>query len=406
MNATLLFPAALLLLPVPLVARRLLRPRPVSAVGSLRVPFYRRLADEGGERAGSARTSAARWLLPLAVWALLVVATARPALVGEPVPLPVEARDLMLAIDLSGSMAQGDFTVDGRPAERLDVVKSVADDFIARRIGDRVGLVLFGERAYLQAPLTLDRDAVRSLLDEAEVGLTGQRTAIGDALAIAVKRLRERPGDSRVVVLLSDGSSNAGTLEPLAAARLAAELGIRVYTIGVGSERMVMPTRFGPQAINPSEDLDEDTLRRMAQASGGRYFRARDVEELAGIYAALDELEPVSGEPAYVRPSIELFFWPLGLAWALALLAAAWMFRPRAGLGSAREASAPRSSDGRLHRRPGGRPGGRSGRRSDSGAVGWRTVRAAGHPAGDNHRGRPPAPATDRPSFGPNALES
>ena len=329
MHPTLLFPLALLLLPLPLLARRLLRPATPSAAGALRVPFYRRLVGaSGGERA-AAPAPLVRWLLALAIWLLLVVAAARPALVGAPEPVAVEARDLMLAIDLSGSMEQQDFALDGRPTERLDVVKAVADDFIGRREGDRVGLVLFGERAYLQAPLTLDRRAVRSLLDEAQVGLTGQRTAIGDALAIAVKRLRDRPADSRVIVLLTDGSSNAGALEPLDAARIAARLGIRVYTIGVGSERMVARTAFGPRVVDPSEDLDEDTLRRIAETTGGRYFRARDVDELSRIYALLDELEPVSGDPLFVRPSIELFFWPLGLAWALTLAGAAWLTLPR-----------------------------------------------------------------------------
>ena len=328
MTATLLLPLALAALPLPLVARRLLRPAPARSDGALRVPFYRRLVGEGGDR-GAARAPIGRWLLALAVWGLVVLAAARPALVGEPVALPVEARDLMLAIDLSESMAETDLAPGDRRSNRLDVVKAVADDFVERREGDRVGLVLFGERAYLQAPLTLDREAVRALLDEAEVGLTGRRTAIGDALGIAVKRLRERPAESRVVVLLTDGASNAGALEPLEAAKLAETLGVRVHTIGVGAESATARTAFGPRTVNPSRDLDEGTLRAIAETTGGRYFRARDVRELAGIYALLDELEPVAGEPVHVRPTTELFFWPLGLAWTLALGGGLWLVRPR-----------------------------------------------------------------------------
>lgn len=345
-----LWPFAFTLSPLPFVYRYLMRPVPLSPGGALRVPFFQRIA----QGAGSARRSSVRkpWRLITAsiIWGLLLTALARPVLVKEEIPLPVEGRDLMLAIDLSGSMGQEDFALDGRPSSRLAVVKAAADDFIQRREGDRVGLILFSDRAYLQAPLTFDRTVVRSLLDEAEVGLTGRETAIGDAIAVAVKRLKERPAESRVLVLLTDGASNAGVMQPLQAAELARELGIRVYTIGVGAGQMVVRTAFGRQLINPSQDLDETTLRQIAELTGGHYFRAQDVAGLAGVYAELDRLEPVSGEPVYIRPSVSLFFWPLGAALILFGLFSTLLLLPKAPVrftagGSARAVNPPSAAD-------------------------------------------------------------
>jgi Ca-activated chloride channel homolog len=317
-----LFPLAFMLLPLPFIVRHFLKPVPMTPGGALRVPFYRRLLGHAGS--GNASSMHRPWRLVIAtvIWCLLVSAFARPVFVGKELPLPVEGRNLMMAIDLSGSMDREDFTVDGRQSNRLAVVKAAADDFMARRKGDRIGLVLFSDRAYLQAPLTLDSAVVRALLDEAQVGLTGTQTAIGDAIAIAVKRLKDKPASSRVLILLTDGASNAGVMEPLQAAELAKDLGIRIYTIGVGAERMAVQTALGRQIVNPSKDLDEKTLASVAELTGGRYFRAQDVKSLAGIYALLDELEPSSGDPVYIRPSVSLFFWPLSGALALTILLA------------------------------------------------------------------------------------
>lgn len=220
----------------------------------------------------------------------------------------------MLAIDLSGSMAREDFTVGGRRADRLTVVKQVAQDFLQRREGDRVGLVLFGTRAYLQAPLTFDRQTVSDFLAEAVVGLPGQETAIGDALGTSVLRLRERPEESRVLILLTDGANNAGVLDPREAAQLAAAEGIRVHTIGVGAEATTQQGFFGRRIVNPSADLDEQVLQDIADATGGQYFRARDAATLAQVYRDIDRLEPTAGEPRSTRPRKDLFAWPLGMA--------------------------------------------------------------------------------------------
>lgn len=319
---TFLWPWAFVLLVLPLAARFGLRPMPKSPQGALRVPFFARL-DGAGQGAGPAGRAA--WIkLALAslIWLLLVVALARPAMVGPQMPLPAEGRDIMMAIDLSGSMGREDFAVGGRATTRLDVVKTAADDFISRRTGDRIGLILFSDRAYVQAPLTPDRDVVRDLLDDAQVGLTGTETAIGDAIAIAVKRLKDRPAPERVLVLLTDGANNAGVMQPLAAAQLAADLGVRIYTIGVGAERMVVNSAFGRQVVDPSQDLDEATLSKVAEATGGQYFRAIDVAGLAGVYAAIDRIEPIADDPEFVRPTISLFYWPLGLALGLSVLLA------------------------------------------------------------------------------------
>lgn len=327
---TFLWPLAFLLLPLPFIARRLLKPSDPGVSGALRVPFFRSLI--GGASTGTRNENADLWKLVFAsfIWILLVTALARPALVGDEIPIPAEGRDVMMAIDLSGSMDQQDFAVGGRPTTRLGVVKETADIFIENRNGDRVGLVLFSDRAYLQAPLTFDRDAVRSLLGEAQVGLTGQQTAIGDAIAISLKRLKDRPENGRVLILLTDGANNAGVMEPLKAADLARELGIKIYTIGVGADAMTVNTAFGMRTVNPSHDLDEHSLRQIAEQTGGQYFRATNVDGLAQIYGQIDLLEPVKADPVHIRPEVALYYWPAGVALILAGLFTLILLAPNA----------------------------------------------------------------------------
>jgi len=288
-------------------------------VAALRFPFPGVLqAALSGPAARRSR------LLPAAaalIWLLLVLAAARPQQVGETVHLPVSGRSLMLAVDLSGSMQTPDMRVASQDVTRLDAVKAVAGDFIDRRAGDRIGLILFGDQAYVQAPLTLDRRTVHTLLDEAQIGLAGKQTAIGDAIGLAIKRLSAEPAGNRVLVLLTDGASNAGSVDPLKAADLAAQEGVRIYTIGVGSDRMAMQGPFGMQQLMRG-DLDEDTLKAIAHKTGGRYFRADDVASLAQIYAELDKIEPLSKDSQSWRPVEELYVWPLGAALLLSVLLA------------------------------------------------------------------------------------
>ena len=302
------------LLPVPFLMRLVL---PVAASGNdaaLRVPY---LGDFESAHTTSTQRSLRRWplLIYLLLWLSLLCAAARPQWIGEPIELPVSGRDLMLAIDLSGSMDHP-FTHSFRKVTKLNATKAVAGEFIEKRVGDRIGLILFGEQAYVQAPLTFDRTTVKTLLFEAVTGLAGKSTAIGDAIGLAVKRLDTANNQDRVLILLTDGVSNAGEIPPEKAADIAAQKGLKIHTIGIGSRG--------------SRELNEQTLRTVARKTGGRYFRAHDVTELQQIYALIDELEPVERDTQSYRPTRSLFYWPLGIALALAsLLALAALSRRR-----------------------------------------------------------------------------
>lgn len=308
------------LAPAPLLARYLLAPLANGADAALRVPF---LHEFTAAASGPPRLRAPRGLLWLAVlaWCLLIVAGMRPRWLGDFVELPLSGRDLMLAVDLSASMEERDFILDRRRVDRLTATKRIAGEFIAARIGDRLGLILFGERAYLQTPLTFDRVTVRTLLDEAVIGLAGRATAIGDAIGLAVKRLGAEDGQDRVLILLTDGANTAGVVEPLAAADLAARKRLRIYTIGIGADEMIVRSLFGSRRVNPSLELDEKTLQAIAEQTGGRYFRARDTDELRQIYKLLDELEPAVKDARRFRPRAALYYWPLSLALLLMLTA-------------------------------------------------------------------------------------
>tara|TARA_Y100001001_G_C7943173_1_gene286381 strand:+ start:1 stop:840 length:840 start_codon:yes stop_codon:yes gene_type:complete len=251
------------------------------------------------------------------MWVLLVIALARPQHVGEQTQMPVSGRDLMLVVDISPSMDEQDMVLQGRSINRLQAVKRVLDDFISRRQGDRLGLILFGTEPYVQAPLTFDLETVRTLMREAGLGMAGRATAIGDAIGLATKRLRDRPKDQRVMVLLTDGANTAGEITPDKATEIATAAGIRIYTIGIGAESIVQRGLLGSRRVNPSRDLDESLLTRMAQQTGGEYFRARSLPELELIYERIDQLEPIELEGKYYRPVTELYAWPAGLAAAL-----------------------------------------------------------------------------------------
>nr|WP_246139644.1 VWA domain-containing protein [Parahaliea aestuarii] len=324
----------LLLLPLPWLARRLL-PRLDSQQIALSTPFFDQWQDLGAK--GTA-PSGRNWPLLACLyllWLLLLLAAARPQWIGEAIELPNSGRDLMLAVDISGSMRMEDMIVGQRQLRRIDAVKAVGADFIVRREGDRLGLILFGSRAYVQSPLSFDTATVSGFLAEAQIGFAGQETAIGDAIGLAVKRLKERPAESRVLILLTDGQDTASSVQPLDAARLARDLGIRIYTIGIGADRLTLPglfgSSFGSRQVNPSAELDEDSLKQMAELSGGRYFRARDPQELVGIYQILDQLEPVEQDATTYRPRQALGHWPLAGAVLLSFLLALWHCR-RQGL--------------------------------------------------------------------------
>lgn len=316
-------PAALLALPMPWLVWRLFPPAP-KEVTALRVPFFGLLHGKSSSNAAIANKK--RFLIGVMAWLLLVLAAAQPQWQGGAIALPLSGRDLMLAIDVSGSMEIPDFTLDGDQVTRLTVVKKTADNFVQRRISDRIGLIVFGSQAYMQAPLTFDRNTISQMLKEAEIGLAGKETAIGDAIGLAIKRLRLQPENSRILVLLTDGANTAGSVEPLGAAKAAAQEGLRIYTIGIGADqlRINVPSIFGQQIVNPSADLDEKTLKSIATLTHGAYFRAKDTAGLEEIYQQLDEIEPTVKDDEYLRPVRSLYTWPLGAALLLTL----WLVLP------------------------------------------------------------------------------
>ncbi len=303
---------------LPLVAAYALPPARGTMGAALRVPFFAAARRWAGHGPGLHRWRLAAALL---AWLALVVAACRPQWIGEPTGLPVTGRDMLLAVDLSGSMKTQDLKFGAVPVSRLHVVKRVGGSFIERRIGDRIGLILFGSRAYLQTPLTFDRTTVQALLDESVIGLAGEQTAIGDAIGLAVKRLRRWRESNRILVLLTDGANTAGEIDPLEAAELAATEGLTIYTIGVGADEMLVRRLFGTRRINPSAELDEKTLSAIAEMTGGRYFRARNTEELEEIYQLLDALEPAARDEDWFRPTRELFHWPLAGALLISVMA-------------------------------------------------------------------------------------
>ncbi|MRI35258.1 BatB protein [Endozoicomonas sp. OPT23] len=317
------WPWILLALPLPWLVYRLATPAVRSGGAALQVPFYRELSSIAEESGHDQLLEKQQWrlVLPLLIWLCLLLAAARPTWLGEPVQVAGTGRDFMMAIDLSGSMAIDDLKLDGVAVDRLTAAKDILKDFIERRRGDRLGLILFGSNAYLQAPLTFDLTTVSTLMGEAEIGMAGKLTAIGDALGLAVKNLRERPQDNRVLVLMTDGSNTAST-DPLQVAKLAADEHIRIYTIGLGADEMLQPGLFGAQRVNPSADLDEKTLKQIAEMTGGQYFRAKDTRQLEQIYGLLDQLEPAVQDEESYRPSKALFYWPLSIALMLSLLLA------------------------------------------------------------------------------------
>ncbi len=316
---------ALIALPLPLLTRWLLPVRNPVEQAALKVPFLEDISDL--QTQSILKTDSWSLWLAAAAWILLVIACARPQWLGEPIEQAISGRDLMMAVDLSRSMEARDFVLNKKPVDRLTAIKAIASDFINRRVGDRIGLVLFGTQAYLQTPLTFDRKTVQTLLDEAVIGLAGDNTAIGDAIGLAVKRLKDQPANSRVLILLTDGANTAGEVTPLKAAELAAANNLKIYTIGVGADEMLVPSFFGSRRVNPSADLDEKTLIKIAESTGGHYYRAKNTEELNNIYLRLDELEPIEKDKQYFRPRTELYMYPLALALGLVAVLCALKLR-------------------------------------------------------------------------------
>ena len=309
---TLGWPWLLLLLPLPLLIRLL--PARQQEIEPLYVATLPHLSQQAPHRSYSL------FLLALLIWSLLLLALARPAWLGEPEPLERPHRDLMLAIDLSDSMRTMDMLEQGRPVNRLQVVKRQLRQFVGQRAGDRIGLILFADHAYLMSPLTSDWRTLQSFIDELDFSMAGYLTSIGEAIGLSIKRFRDEGSRQKLLILLSDGRDTVGTVSPLAAATLAAQHQMRIYTIGLGAE-VALDDPLASATDNPAADLDEQTLREIARVTQGHYFRARDPESLAAIYQEIDALEPMEKSQHFYQPRLELYAYPL----ALALLLSLWL---------------------------------------------------------------------------------
>ena len=309
-----------LLLPLPILVRLLLKPVKQANEQALHIPYL----SDFKHASTTHKANKFSWfvmLLSLLAWLMLVTAVARPVMVGESVSLPVKGRNIMMAIDLSGSMREMDYRLGSQWVDRLTATKFVAGEFVERRKGDRIGLILFGDQAYLQTPLTFDRDTILRMLNESALGLAGQKTAIGDAIGLAVKRLRDEDDDEHVLILMTDGENTAGSVGVYEAAEVAAQQGLKIYTVGIGSEKQ------NGSFFQRSSALDEGSLKKIAKMTKGQYFRARDTQEFQLIYEELDRLEPIVREQEEWRPRTDLFFWPLSIS--LLLFSLAIMLRQR-----------------------------------------------------------------------------
>jgi Ca-activated chloride channel family protein len=253
-------------------------------------------------------------------WLMTVFALSQPQWLGDAIDIPTEGREMMIAVDLSGSMQIEDMSLRGSTVNRLDMLKVVLGDSIERRVGDRLGLILFADDAYMQTPMTFDRKTVKQMLDESVLGLVGRKTAIGDAIALGVKRFDAKKKSNKVLLLLTDGQNTAGKISPEQALELAVAKDITIYSIGIGAEVMLQKSLFGTRRVNPSSELDEETLTKLAEQTGGKYFRAKDSQSMNQIYQLLDQLEPVEQEQQQMRPLTALFYLPLALALSISML--------------------------------------------------------------------------------------
>ncbi len=311
---TVLYAWAFWLAPLPLLVRWLVPPRTESSP-AVRVPFVSRLQAAGGQRLGERSQSAKSLVLPSAIWLLVIIALARPQWLGEPIERVIPTRDLLLIVDLSGSMDHEDFTNSaGESVHRLDAVKEVLGEFLEKRKGDRVGLVVFGNAPFLQVPFTTDLALCRKLLQETAVGMAGPRTAFGDAIGLGIKLFENSDAPQKTMITLTDGNDTASQVPPIEAARVARDNQITIHSIAIGD-----PTTVG------EEQLDVEAMQDVAKTTDGDFFLALDRDELAGIYQRLDEIETREIKTVSHRPRQDLYFWPISAALLLSLTAQAFV---------------------------------------------------------------------------------
>lgn len=312
------FPWALLMLPLPLFVWLLVPPYR-DRMPSLRVPFFNQIVEATGSEARSGSFIRSRTVLQnvsaFVIWCLLVLSASQPEMVGEPVEIEKSARDLVIAIDISGSMDAVDFaSPDGQHKQRLAGVQEVVEQFVSRREGDRIALIVFGSKAYVQAPLTSDLATVSQLLKQTEVGIAGPHTALGDAIGLAIRTFEASEIDQRLLILLSDGTDTGSRMSPINAAQIAGSRGIEIDTIAVGD----------PSATDENK-VDIDTLKAIAAQTSGNFFFAADEAGLHQVYQRIDELSPRAVKKLSFRPRQSLSHLPLGAATGLGLAMLAWL---------------------------------------------------------------------------------
>lgn len=318
-----IWPWAFLALPLPLLIYRFL-PRAPRQEAALQVPFYQqalRLRSDGSHRSGRRLLMLSLCIL---IWLLVVIATSRPQWAGDPRQLSVTGRDMMLVLDMSGSMEARDMFLDNTQLSRFRVMKEVVSDFAGNRQGDRLGIILFSRFAYILTPMTFDLNSIVGMIRDLDIGVIDESaTAIGDGIGLAVKPLREKPENNRVMILLTDGVNNSGELTPDQAARLAETEGVRVHIVGLASDQFARQSAFiRSRGSSVNSEIDDAAMTRVAEMTGGRYFRARTLEDLVEIYDELDRIEPIEQDEQTFRPVKALFHWPLGTALVLSFLMA------------------------------------------------------------------------------------
>ncbi len=309
------YPYALIFLVLPLITMWI-KTNSVQRLRALRIPNFSAVKSLDSSPLNTGTSVIANIILIL-MWCLLCFALSGPKWIDDPIELPRKGRDIILAIDVSGSMEREDMLVGGRAVDRLSVVKKVANKFVDKRTGDRLGLILFGTKAYLQTPLTFDRKTVKHMINDTTISLAGPLTAIGDAIGLTIKRLRNVESDSKILVLLTDGANTAGAVEPIKAAEMAKDNNIKIYTVGLGADAIKVKSIFGTRTINPSADLDDESLKKISELTDGKFFRAMSTEQLENVYQEIDKLEPNDKESGAYRPEYELFHWPLTIAFLL-----------------------------------------------------------------------------------------
>lgn len=317
-----LWPWMLAFLPLPWLVRLLVKPVSKQHRPLLAPQIINRVADEFAAdsmlQPQKRKSRIPFWFI--LIWLLLIVAAMRPIWYLSPTPFSASGKDLILAVDLSGSMQKADMYLGGQDVDRLTAVKHVVAEFIEQRRGDRMGLIVFGSQAFLQSPLTYDLNTVKTLLNETAIGMAGKNTAIGDAIGLTLKhRVHQSQAATQesVLILLTDGTNTDG-IDPIQAAEKARDLGLKIYTIGVG--RVEHRTGLDAFFNSSRNDMDTATLKKIAELTQGRFFLANDTQQLAEIYQEINRLESVEHEVFSYRLRSELYVWPLGSAFLLSLL--------------------------------------------------------------------------------------